>query len=294
MRDQVVFVTGAARGIGAESARRLAARGASVALVGLEPDELEQVARSCGPSAIAIEADVTDRDALDAAVAQTVERFGGIDAVVANAGIAAPSLLRTTDPELFERVVEVNLLGVYRTVHACLPALLERRGYLLLVASVAAINTGFPLAANYAMSKAGVEALGNTARIELAHHGVDVGVGYFSWIATDMVDAADEHPSFRMLRSQMKGPFGRTFPVGAAADAVVRGIERRDRHVLAPGWLKALMLVRGVLPALTERQAIKVMPEVERTFLAEGADATRPVGPGGEAAMRAMQRDRVS
>jgi NAD(P)-dependent dehydrogenase (short-subunit alcohol dehydrogenase family) len=289
MQGKVVFITGAARGIGAESARRLAARGARVALVGLEPDELEQVARSCGPDAVALEADVTDRAALDAAVVRTVERFGGIDAVVANAGIGGAGLVRSADPEVFERVIEVNLLGVWRTVRACLPAIMERRGYVLVVASVAAINTSFPLAAPYAMSKAGVEAFGNTLRIEMAHHGVDVGVGYFSWIATDLVAGGDEHPSFRLLRDSLKGPFGRTYPVGDAADAVVRGIERREAHVLAPRWLRALMLARGLLPLVGDPQMRKLMPEAERLFEAEGPGAGRPVGPGGEAAMRAVE-----
>lgn len=292
MRGQVVLITGAARGIGAESARRLAARGARVALVGLEPEELERVARSCGPEALAVEADVTDRDALDAAVGQTAERFGGIDAVVANAGIASASLVHTTDPAAFERVIEVNLLGVYRTVHACLPHVMQRRGYVLVIASVAAINSGFPLAAAYAMSKAGVEAFGNTLRIEQRHHGVDVGVGYFSWIATDMVNGADEHPSFRLLRSKLKGPFAKTYPVSDAADAVVRGIERRAGHVVAPRWLELMLVARGLLPFVADRDSMKAMPEVERAFLAEGVEGTRPIGPGGAAGMGAP-RERV-
>src|ERR671933_1787779 len=84
---KVVLVTGAARGIGAEAARQLARRGARVALVGLEQDELERVAGECGPEAAWFHADVTDRQAIKRAVEGTVERFGGLDAAVANAGI---------------------------------------------------------------------------------------------------------------------------------------------------------------------------------------------------------------
>jgi NAD(P)-dependent dehydrogenase (short-subunit alcohol dehydrogenase family) len=280
----VVFITGAARGIGAETARRLAARGAKVVLVGLEPDELASVARSCGSDALAVEADVTDSAALDAAVEQAVERFGGIDVVVANAGIAAAGTFRDVDLDHFERVIDINLLGVVRTVKACLPQILERRGYVLNIASLAAINTGFPMSANYATAKAGVEAFSNSIRLELKHHGVDVGVGYFSWIATDMVNGADEHPAFRLLRGQMKGPFGKTFPVGDAADAIVRGIDARARHVVAPKWVKWMLPLRGLLPYVSERDVLKIVPEGERLLEEEGG--TFVAGPGGAAGMR--------
>ena len=129
LRGKTVLITGAARGIGAESARQLAARGARVALVGLEPEELARVAEQCGPDAAAFEADVTDVDALQRAVEAAVEHFGGIDVVMANAGVAAAGMVRSMDPDAFERTIEVNLLGVWRTVRACLPHVIERRGY---------------------------------------------------------------------------------------------------------------------------------------------------------------------
>ena len=129
---------------------------------------------------------------------QAVERFGGIDVVVANAGIAAAGAVpRRSTPTRTSAVIDVNLLGVVRTVRACLPQILERRGYVLIVASIAAISTGFPFDSNYAAAKAGVEAFANSLRLELKHHGVDVGVAYFSWIGTDMVSGADEHQAFQ-------------------------------------------------------------------------------------------------
>ena len=121
-RGKTVLITGAARGLGAEAARRVAARGANVALVGLEPEELERVAAQCGANAAWFECDVTDTEALKRAVQGTVERFGGIDVVMANAGIAPVGMVRSTDPAAFERTIEINLLGVWRTVRAALPA----------------------------------------------------------------------------------------------------------------------------------------------------------------------------
>ncbi|HEV3000693.1 MAG TPA: short-chain dehydrogenase/reductase [Solirubrobacteraceae bacterium] len=295
MNGKTVFITGAARGIGADAARRLARAGANVALAGLEPEELERVAAGCSGRALAVEADVTDAAALEAAVAATVERFGAIDAVFANAGIGSGGLMHRVDSDAFERVVEVNLLGAWRTVHATLPHLLASRGYLLINASMAQLVNAFPLMGSYAAAKAGVEALGNTLRLELRHHGVDVGVAYFSWIGSDLVRGADsEHPAFKRVRDEMRGPLGKTYPVEVAGRAAARGVQRRSRIVVGPWWVRAMLPLRGLLTRPAELQLGPLMPEVERLMEAEererGADAFTPVGAGGRADARAQGR----
>jgi NAD(P)-dependent dehydrogenase (short-subunit alcohol dehydrogenase family) len=297
VRDKVVLVTGAARGIGAEAARQLARRGAHVSLVGLEPEELERVATDCGPEAVWFEADVTDRDAIGRAASGTVERFGAIDVAIANAGIGGGSLVRYSDPEAFERTIEVNLLGSYRTLDACIPYLIERRGYWLQVASLAAFGHAPGMGA-YAASKAGVEALADCLRAEVAHLGVDVGVAYFSWIGTDLVTAGrDSNEAFSKLREQMRGPMAKTYPVSDAGEAIVRGIESRSRAITVPGWIKAVMLFRGLISLFGDRPVRDVMPEVDeavrRDVEARGvAEASAPAGPGGEAATRAAAERR--
>jgi NAD(P)-dependent dehydrogenase (short-subunit alcohol dehydrogenase family) len=293
VEGQVVMVTGAARGIGAETARRLGCRGAHVALVGLEPEELERVAGECGPDAAWFEADVTDRGAIQAAVEGAVERFGGLDALVANAGIASSGLVRYSDPNAFERTIEVNLLGSYRTIYAALPHIVERRGYVMQIASVAAFSPAPTLAA-YGASKAGVEAMCNALRIELGPSGVGVGVAYFFWIGTDLVSVGrDGHPALGTLSKMASGPLGKTRPASTAADAIVRGIERRSRTVVVPRWFRGGLILRGVLPQLVERRVRSVMPDVEAEVRADvearGAESSRPVGPGGDAAMRAIE-----
>jgi len=289
LSGQSVLITGAAHGIGAEVARRLAARGARVSLVGLGADALRQVAADC-PGAVVFDADVTDQAALDAAVAGTVEAFGGIDVVMANAGIGAPGFVRTMDPEMFERVIEVNLVGVWRTIRACLPHVIERRGYVLPVASMAAILPGPGLAA-YAAAKSGVEALGDALRVEVQGFGVKVGVAYFSWIDTEMVRGADATELGASMRAMLKGPFAKTYPVSDAAEAVVRGIDRRSRIVICPRWLPALMAIRPLLPRLTELVLRRDIAEFDR--VAEREVATRgsgPVGAGGEAERAGRRR----
>jgi NAD(P)-dependent dehydrogenase (short-subunit alcohol dehydrogenase family) len=286
---KTVLITGAARGIGAETARRLASKGARVSLVGLEPEELERVAGQCGPEAIWFETDVTDWDALERAVSGTVERFGGIDVVMANAGIASGGLVRLTDPAAWERVIEVNLIGGWRTVRTCLPHVIERKGYILPVASLAAAAHA-PVMSAYSASKAGIEAFADSLRGEVAHHGVDVGVAYFSWIATDMVAGSDATVAAGMLRGRMRGPLAKTYPLSVAIDAVEKGIETRAMRVVAPGWARGLLALRNFIPAATLRQMRKAMPEVERAIEADvaerGAAASAPVGAGGEADSR--------
>ncbi|MBB5806560.1 NAD(P)-dependent dehydrogenase (short-subunit alcohol dehydrogenase family) [Saccharothrix ecbatanensis] len=279
---KVVLITGAARGIGAEVARRLAAKGAKLALVGLEGDRLREVAEECGGRAW--EADVTDWAALETAVNGVVDHYGGIDVVVANAGIAATGFVRSMDPAAFERVIEVNLLGVWRTVRTCLPHLIASRGYCLVVSSLAAI-VHIPGNAAYSAAKAGCEAFADSLRAEVRHLGVDVGVAYFSWISTDMVESADKHPVFGPLRSAMPGPAGRKYPVSDVGKAVVRGITRRSRAVHVPGWVGGLKLFRAFTPKVVDRQSTKSVAAADREMAAN--DLSGLVGPGGSAASAA-------
>jgi NAD(P)-dependent dehydrogenase (short-subunit alcohol dehydrogenase family) len=287
LAGKTVFITGPARGIGAESARHVAARGANIALAGLEPDELERVAGQCGTNAACFDCDVTDWDALERAVQGAVERFGGIDVVMANAGISPAGMTRSIDPRAFERTIEINLLGVWRTVRACLPHVIERRGYVLLVASLAAALHA-PGMAPYAASKAGVEAFGNSLRAELKHLGVDVGVAYFGFIDTDLVRGADAHPALGEVRGDVPGPIGRTYPVSAVGRAVVEGIEKRRRWVVVPRFIKAILILRTVLGPLGDRAAAEHAAEADQRFQQDvesrGVEAaSAPVGAGGEA-----------
>jgi NAD(P)-dependent dehydrogenase (short-subunit alcohol dehydrogenase family) len=167
LAGQVVVVTGAARGIGALTARRLAARNARVALLGLEPGELARVSACCGPCSRWWEIDVTDERALTDVAAAVRDAYDRIDVVIANAGIAIGGPFIRCDARTFARVIEVNLLGSVATASAFLPALLKSRGYLLQVASLAAL-TPAPMMTAYSASKSGVEAFAHALRAEVA------------------------------------------------------------------------------------------------------------------------------
>jgi NAD(P)-dependent dehydrogenase (short-subunit alcohol dehydrogenase family) len=280
LRGRTAVVTGAARGVGEQLARRLSERGARLALVGLEEAELHRVAASLPGEAQHWHADVTDADEMNRTARYVEERFGRVDVVVANAGVAAGGLFRHSDPDAWRRVIEVNLIGSAVTARAFLPALLKSRGYYLQIASLAALVPA-PMMTAYCASKSGVEAFAHTLRAEVAHHGVQVGVGYLSWTDTDMARGAERDAALRDLRSRMPWPAGLTYPLTPAVDRLVTGIERRARHVYGQSWLRAVQWVRGALPAAVARRSFHQMRDLERRAFSTSKDL---LGAGGAAA----------
>jgi NAD(P)-dependent dehydrogenase (short-subunit alcohol dehydrogenase family) len=256
VRGRTVLITGAARGIGKAAAERLHAKGANVALVGLEPDRLEQNAARLGDRAAAFEADVTEFEAMERAVQATVERFGGIDVAIANAGIAFTGPLASAPIEQVERTLAVNLLGVWRTDRAVIAEIVRRRGYLLNISSLSAIAHA-PLMGPYTTAKAGVEALTDALRMETAPSGARVGCAYFGYLDTDLVRAGFAQPSAKALTDDLPGFMRNPAPLSKAIDAIERGIERRSPRVWAPRWVGPMLILRGLLQPLTERRTLK-------------------------------------
>jgi NAD(P)-dependent dehydrogenase (short-subunit alcohol dehydrogenase family) len=252
---RTVFITGAARGIGAATAERLHAKGANVALVGLEPERLEALAARLGDRAQAFTADVTDYDALERAVNATVERFGALDVAIANAGIAFTGALATAPIEQVERTLAVNFLGVWRTDRAVIRHITERQGYLLNISSMSAI-TRAPLMGPYTAAKSGVEALTDALRMETAPSGARVGCAYFGFIDTDLVRASFAQPSAEAMTGRLPAFVRKPAPLASAIDAIERGIEKRAARLWSPRWLGAALILRGLLQPLTERQML--------------------------------------
>jgi NAD(P)-dependent dehydrogenase (short-subunit alcohol dehydrogenase family) len=268
LRGRVVLVTGAARGIGEAVAREVAARGGRLALVGLEPARLQALSHELGPDHFWAEADVTDQGSLEQAVKGAVTELGGIDVVVANAGIANTGTVATNPADALARTVEVNLIGVIRTVSATLPHVVAARGHYLLVASAASFTVSPGLAA-YCASKAGVEAFGDAFRLEVAHQGVTVGTAHPIWIDTDLVrDAKDDLPIFRRTIEQLPGPLGQQVDVQTCARLFVEGIERRRAKVFVPpsvGWVfhARALLTTGLARRVMTGQAARSVPQLE-------------------------------
>ena len=264
LRGQVVLITGGARGVGAETARRLVRKGAKVVLVDLDRGPLAEIERELGTeNATAIVGDVCSLEQMEAAVAHGVARFGRLDVVMANAGIASYGSVLGVDPATFRRVIDVNINGVFHTVRAALPHVIERKGYVLVVSSLAAYAAAPGLAA-YNASKAGAEHLANALRVEVAHRGVKVGSAHMSWIDTPLVqDAKKDLKAFNMMLERLPGPLGATTSVEACADAFVVGIEKRRTRISVPRWVNA---IRWLKPAMTtvagERETRRHAPEI--------------------------------
>ncbi len=254
---KVALVTGAARGIGFETARLLHARGASVALVDLDQQAVDDACRAIGERTLAIVADVTDASAMEAAVATVVERFGGLDVVVANAGVApTQGPMVTTDPQEWERVLEIDLLGVWRTVHPALDQVIARRGHIVVVASVYAFVNGM-MASPYAAAKAGVEQIGRALRTELSAHGASASVAYFGFIDTEMVREAFAQPGAMKAEEMFPSFVTKRLKPPVAGAAIVEGIEARAQTIIRPRWWRVYSVLRGILNPLFDRQSLR-------------------------------------
>jgi NAD(P)-dependent dehydrogenase (short-subunit alcohol dehydrogenase family) len=264
LNGQVVLITGGARGVGAATARELVRRGAKVVLVDLDEEPLRALEAELGTdSATAVLGDVCRLEQMEAAVAHGIERFGRLDVCVANAGIASYGSLLAVDPATFRRVIDVNINGVFHTVRAALPHLIERKGYVLVVSSLAAYAGGPGLVAYHA-SKAGAEHFANALRPEVAYLGVKVGSAHMCWIDTPLVqDAKRDLSAFSMMLERLPGPLSRTTTAEACADAFVAGIEGRRTRINVPRWVNALRWLKPVLTTpLGERDARRHAAEI--------------------------------
>ena len=272
LHGQVVLITGAASGIGAATALEVRARGGVPVLLDCDAEPLARVAHQCGADTLALVADVTDLPAMEDAVAQVLARFGHIDMVFANAGVAEFGPLAYVDPNAWKRCVEVNLFGVFNTVRAALPSIMRKRGYVLINASVSSFAHP-PVMSAYAASKSAVEAMGNSWRIELAAHEVGVGLVHAGWVSTPLVTEGALHPGFVRLRATMPGPLNSETSPQVAARAIAQGMERRLSRIWVPGWLRLLFALRALLHLpFAERELRRAAPEIEAIYL-EGLEA---------------------
>ena len=253
LQGRAALVTGAARGIGFETARLLHQRGASVVVCDIDPAATERAAGRIGERALAFPADVTDGEAMAAAVDAAVEAYGALDLVVANAGVGpSGQTMKAMDLSVFERTLEIDLLGVVRTVHPALDQIARRGGQVVVISSVYAFATG-SLVTPYAAAKAGVEALGRALRVELAPHGAGATVAHFGFVDTTMVQEATEKSERDDVLESLPAFVRRRLTPAQAATALVDGIERRAPRVIAPGWWKVPYYLRGVFGPLMDK-----------------------------------------
>lgn len=255
LAGKTVMVTGATGGIGAATSRELASRGANVVVTDIARQQVDDLAASIGSQSLPLVVDVTDRGSLDRAVAQAVDHFGGVDVVFANAGIAndPPLTVAGLTDEMYRQVIDVDLNGVWHTVRAGLPQVIDRGGYILLTSSIYAFMNGV-VNAPYAMSKAAVEQLGRALRVELAYRGASAGVLYPGWVDTNIAKVAmhDPGPIKDLADHAFRGPLGRPIRPERVARAVADGISRRAPRIIVPRRWVPFSLLRGVFNVATD------------------------------------------
>lgn len=281
---RTVAITGAAGGLGVALAAALRAEGARVALLDLDGDRVAARAADLGGprSARGWAADVRDLGGLTTVMGEVREHFGRLDVVVAAAGVLGPvtALSATTDAD-WDRVLQVNLGGVWRTFRAAAPHVAEQRGHLLAMSSMVGwIHP--PLLGAYAASKAGVWALCDALRLELRTTGVTVGSVHPVIFRTPMIGDALDAPAAVALVDDFRGVF-RTVPVETVVADIVRGLRRRSARVVTPRRLGAAALAPGLVQAVVERVFFR--PATIRRAVELGAvtapEAWDPGGPGG-------------
>ena len=196
------LITGGGSGIGAATARRLAEAGYGVCVTGRRPEPLEEVAAETG--GLAIPGDTCDAGAIERAVAAAVERLGGLDVLVCSAGTGASGAVADQTPERWARVIDTNLTGAFHACRAALPHLVEARGAVVTVASLAGLRAG-PESAAYGASKAGLIMLTRSIALDYGRRGVRANCVCPGWIRTPMADAQMDELANRLVPLRRAG-----------------------------------------------------------------------------------------
>jgi NAD(P)-dependent dehydrogenase (short-subunit alcohol dehydrogenase family) len=258
LTNRVVAITGSTGGLGSAIALALRAKGARLALLDLDAESVDSQAASLGGSDVARgwPVDVRSMDSVQAAVDAAADHFGGIDVVIANAGIEAVTPLAHMDPDRFDAIIDINLNGVWRTFKSALPYVQERQGYLLATSSMAAFVHS-PLHAHYTASKAGVWAMCDSLRLELRADNVGVGAVYPTFFSTPMTDHAQANPAARKIWPNERGGLWKTIPLATVVDATVKAIENRSDMVVVPRRNRPMAMAPSMFRKLIDRFAFR-------------------------------------
>jgi short-subunit dehydrogenase len=256
MKDNVVAITGASKGIGAELARQLAAKGAKLVLAARNEKELEAVAEDCrkaAASVVVVKADVAIERDCQAIVAGAVLAFGRLDTLVNNAGMSMWARFEDIeDMSILERIMQVNYMGsVYCTRHA-LPHLRETRGRIVAVASLAGL-VGVPTRTGYSASKHAMRGFFDSLRIELADSGITVTMIYPGFVSTGIRENASGPDGKPILVSPVKE--GEVMSVEDCARRIVTAIEGREREVVMTARGKMGLWLKLLAPSFVDRLA---------------------------------------
>jgi 3-oxoacyl-[acyl-carrier protein] reductase len=245
---RIALITGASRGIGAAVARAAARKGARVALLARDSDDLDAVLESCGRNGLVVPCDVTDRNAVEDAVARATTELGPIDILVNNAGAGHFAKIVDAEPDVFERLMKLNYLGTVYATKALLPAMLARRsGHIVNVGSIVG-RLAAPLEGAYSASKFAVSGFTDALWLEATPHGVGVSLIAPGPVATDF---------FRARGSDYARSFPKPVSAEDVARAVIRAVERNKAETFVPSWLGMPPALKTLMPPVFRRSTAR-------------------------------------
>jgi len=252
LEDRVIVMTGATGGLGRAATAALLARNARLALLDIDQETVQRMARDLGaPDRVAgWAADVRSMEGLTTVMAQVAEHFGGIEVAIAGAGINITGSMEMLDPDDFDRVIDINLNGVWRTFKSALPYVKKRKGYLLAISSMAAFVHS-PLYAQYPASKAGVWAMCDSIRLELESAGVDVGSLHPTFFQTPMMEAEDAGFLSKHVWNDHQGMW-KFVPIEEVIDGLIACIEQRRDVMTVPRRHQIIALAPGLARRFAE------------------------------------------
>lgn len=230
MKDKTIIITGASSGIGEATAYAFSALGANVVLASRQPDRLEEVAMKCrlaGVKALVVSCDVTREEDCKKLVTATVQKFGGIDVLVNNAGISMRAMLNDCSIDVIKQVMDTNFWGaVYCTKYA-LPHLLQRKGSIVSISSVSGI-VGLPARTGYSASKFALDGFMQSLRIETLKQGLHVAIVYPGYTASNIRNAALNKEGVPQQESPLNE--SKLMPASQVADTIVNLVRKRRRQ----------------------------------------------------------------
>ena len=256
MKDNVVVITGASKGIGAELARQLAARGSKLVLAARSEKELEEVATDCeklGASVVTVKADVTSERDCQAIMAGALVAFGRLDALVNNAGATMWARFEDIqDMEILKRIMDVNYMGAVYCTHYALAHLKQSKGLIVGISSLAG-RTGVPTRTGYSAAKHAMTGFFDSLRIELEDSGVAVTMIYPGFVATGIRENATGPDGKPIMVSPVKE--GEVMGVEDCVRRIVTAMERREREVVMTARGKIGLILKVFAPSLIDRIA---------------------------------------
>ncbi len=246
LSGKVALITGASSGIGKATALAMAEQGATVGLLARRQDALESVASQMGGKGLVLVADVTDENAIQENVAQLVSKTGGLDILVAAAGISLKAPFVETTTDTIRRIMEVNYMGTVHVTKAALPHIRERKGSLVAVSSLTG-RQATPEYSVYGSSKFALQGLYDALRIEMLREGVHVGVFSPGFVDTPLRYSVLQGNG--LVHEKPPVPPLRLWPVETCVKKILELIRKRKKEAMVPGFVRYLFALNDlVLP----------------------------------------------